>query len=89
MLSRTNSVKENDGVSVHRTAGFTFRHSRLAFSLSSLYQNYDFHLDIVKLTAVLVLLSLMSVTLAITNNLHVYKSLNNTSDCIKLTTACR
>ena len=86
MLSRTTSVEENDRVSVHRTAGFTFRHSRLASSLSSLYKNYDCHLDIVKLTAVLVLLSIISATLAITNNLDVCKSLNNTSDCIKLTT---
>lgn len=86
MFSRANYIEESDGVSIHRAAGFTFRNSRLASSLSSLYKNYDFHLDIVKITGVLVLLSLMSVTLAITNNLHVCESKNCTSDCIKIST---
>jgi len=74
MLSTSNSVEESDGVSVGGEGNFTFRHSRLASSLSSLYKNYDIHLDIVKITGVLVLLSLMSATLAITNNLHVCES---------------
>ena len=86
MLSRSNSVEKSDGVSVRAAGSFTFRHSRLASSLSSLYKNYDIHMDIVKITGVLVLLSLMSVTLAITNNLHVCESKNNSSDCIKLVT---
>ena len=86
MLSRSNSVEKSDEVSVRAAGSFTFRHSRLASSLSSLYQNYDIHMDIVKITGVLVLLSLMSATLAITNTLHVCESKNNSSDCIKLVT---
>ena len=39
-----------------------------------------------KITGVLVLLSLMSATLAITNNLHVCQSRHNISDCIQLRT---
>lgn len=79
-------MKESDGVSVRAAGSFTFRHSRLASSLSSLYKNYDIHMDIVKIIGVLVLLSLMSATLTITNNLHVCESKNNSSDCIKLAT---
>ena len=86
MLSSSNSVEKSDGVSVRVAGSFTFRHSRLTSSLSSLYKNYDIHMDIVKITGVLVLLSLMSVTLAITNNLHVCESKTNSSDCIKLVT---
>ena len=85
MLSRSNSVEE-DGVSVRATGSFSFRHSTLASSLSCLYKNYDIHLDILKVTGVLVLLSLMSATLAITNNLHACESKNCTSDCIKIST---
>ena len=80
------TVEKSDGISVRVAGSFTFRHSRLASSLSSLYKNYDIHMDIVKITGVLVLLSLMSVTLAITNNLHVCESKNKSSDCIKLVT---
>lgn len=83
-MSRVNSDEAMDERDT--MTGITFRTSRLGSSLSSLYQNYDFHLDIVKITGVLVLLSLMSATLAITNNLHVCESRQNVSDCIKITT---
>ena len=79
MLSRTNYVEESDGVSLHRAAGFTFRNSRLKSSLSSVYKNYDFHWDIMNITGLLVLLIIMSATLAITNNLYVCEKALNTS----------
>lgn len=56
----------------------------LRSSFSSLYMNYDFRLDILKITGIIVLLSIMSATLAITRNLHVCK---NETDCIRLVKA--
>ena len=85
MMYRVHSVETMEE-SDDNIAGITFRTSRLRSSLSSLYQNYYFHLDIVKITGVLVLLSLMSATLAITNILHVCQSRHNISDCIQLGT---
>lgn len=82
MMSSVHSneiMEESDG----NVAGITFRTSRLGSSLSSMYQNYDFHVDIVR---VLVLISLMSATLAITSNLHVCHSSQNVYDCIQLRT---
>jgi hypothetical protein len=88
MMSRVHSVETMEE-SDDNITGITFRTFRLRSSLSSLYQNYDFHLDIVKITGVLVLLSLMSAALAITNNLHVGQSRHNISDCIQLRTHTR
>ena len=85
MISRQHSVEEADSISHCNTVPISFRNRSIRSSLSSLYKNYDFHLDILKLTGVVVLLSIMSATLAITSNLHVCKG-ENTTDCIKLTT---
>lgn len=79
MLSRTNYVEESDQVSLHRVAGFTFRNSRLKSSLSSVYKNYDVHWDIMNITGLLVLLTIMSATLAMTNNIYVCEKALNTS----------
>lgn len=82
MMSRVNSnetMEESDGNPV----GIT---SRLWSNLSSLYQNYDFHLDSVKVRGVVVLLSLINAILVITNHLHVCQSRQNISDCIQLRT---
>lgn len=40
-------------------------HASLRSSVSSLYRNYDFHLDVMKLTGVVILLSLMTATLSL------------------------
>ncbi|CAC5416576.1 unnamed protein product [Mytilus coruscus] len=87
MIPRIDSVEDIDSIGGHSVAGITFRTSRLRSSLSSLYANYDFHLDMVKVMGVIVLLSVTSVTLAITNNLHVCEShkTQNATDCIRLT----
>ncbi|CAC5378379.1 unnamed protein product [Mytilus coruscus] len=87
MIPRIDSVEDIDSIRDHSVAGITFRTSRLRSSLSSLYANYDFHLDMVKVMGVIVLLSVTSVTLAITNNLHVCESnkTQNATDCIRLT----
>lgn len=58
----------------------------LRSSFGSLYKNYDFHLNVLKMTGIVVLLSIMSATLAITSNLHVCK---NETDCIRLVTASK
>ena len=64
MICRQNSVEEIDNMDV------SFKNSSIRSSLSSLYKNYDFHLDILKITGVIVLLSIMGATLAITSNLY-------------------
>ena len=64
MICRQNSVEEIGSMDV------SFKNSSIRSSLCSLYKNYDFHLDILKITGVIVLLSIMSVTLAITSNLY-------------------
>ncbi|CAC5357664.1 unnamed protein product [Mytilus coruscus] len=87
MIPRIDSDEDMDSIRGHSVAGITFRTSRLRSSLSSLYANYDFHLDMVKVMGVIVLLSVASATLAITNNLHVCESSKsqNATDCIRLT----
>lgn len=59
-------------------------HASLRSSTSSLYRNYDFHFDIVKLTGVVVLLSLMTATLAMVTHVH---TCEYNTDCIELTTS--
>ncbi len=54
----------------------------LRSSASSLYRNYDFHLNVLKLTGVVVLLALMTATLALITNPCTYSS-----DCIELKTS--
>ena len=82
MISRVNSKEEIDGT----TTSMSFRHGSIRSSISSLYRNYDFHFDILKLTGVVVLLSIMSATLAITSNIHIGEKPVNISDCIRLRT---
>ena len=79
MICRQNSVEEIDNMDV------SFKNYSIRSSLSSLYKNYDFHLDILKITGVIVLLSIMSVTLAITSNLYKVDTIKNVTDCIRLT----
>lgn len=52
-------------------------------SVSSLYRNYDFHLDVLKLTGVVVLLSIMAATLGLV--VH-WIPCQCETDCIKLKT---
>ncbi|CAG2236254.1 unnamed protein product [Mytilus edulis] len=87
MIPTVDSNEDMNSTRDHSVAGITFRTSRLRSSLSSLYANYDFHLDMVKVMGVIVLLSVTSATLAVTNNLHVCKSYksHNATDCIRLT----
>ena len=81
-MENTNS---NDGID-GSTFPMTLRHSSIRSSMSSLYRNFDIHLDILKLTGVVVLLSIMSVTLALTSNIYSYEKRQNTTmiDCIKI-----
>ena len=86
MMSRQNSTEETD--SNHFNAiPITFRSDSIRSSLSSLYKNYDFHLDILKLTGVIVLVSMISATLAVINNVHVCARPHKMTDCIILSTA--
>ena len=59
--------------------------SSIASSLSSLYEKYNIHINILKWTGVVVLLAMMSTSLAITSNMT-RNSFQNSSDCIKITT---
>lgn len=42
----------------------------LRSSVSSIYRNYDFHFDVLKLTGVVVLLSVMAATLGLVSNIR-------------------
>jgi hypothetical protein len=79
MICRQNSVEEIGSMDV------SFKNSSIRSSLCSLYKNYDFHLDILKIPGVIVLLSIMNATLAITSNLHKVDTTKNVTDCIRLT----
>jgi len=79
MICRQNSVEEIGSMDV------SFKNYSIRSSLSSLYKNYDVHLDILKITGVIVLLSIMSATLAITSNLYKVDTTKNVTDCIRLT----
>lgn len=52
--------------------------------LSSIYRNYDFHLSLVKMTGSVVLLSLLSASLVLTNYMYQIEKANvrNRSECI-------
>ncbi|CAC5368666.1 unnamed protein product [Mytilus coruscus] len=52
--------------------------------LSSIYRNYDFHLSLVKMTGSVVLLSLLSASLVLTNSMYQIEKANvrNRSECI-------
>ena len=75
---RTNTKDDVDGG--------TFGHSSIGSSISSLYRNFDIHFEILKITGVIVLLSIMSVTLALTSNIYSSEKKQNTTrtDSIKL-----
>jgi hypothetical protein len=49
---------------------FISRFASSRSSLSSIYPNYNFHFDIIKMTGILVLLSLLSATLVMTNSVY-------------------
>ena len=80
-MENTSSKDEIDS----STIPMTFRHSSIRSSMSSLYRNFEIHLDILKLTGVVVLLSIMSVTLALTGNIYSREKSQNTTmiDCIR------
>ena len=61
-----------------------WRFASIRSSLSSIYQNYDFHFDIIKMTGIIVLLSLLSTTLVMTNSVYKMEKAkkHNKSDCI-------
>ena len=61
-----------------------WRFASIRSSLSSIYQNYDFHFDIIKMTGIIVLLSLLSATLVMTNSVYEMERKHNGSDCIRL-----
>ena len=54
-------------------------------SLSSIYRNYDFHLNLVKMTGIVVFHSIISATLILTNSVYEMEKVYNRSDCIQLT----
>lgn len=60
------------------------RFASIRSSLSSIYQNYDFHFDIIKMTGIIVLLSLLSATLVMTNSVYEMERKHNGSHCIRL-----
>ena len=60
------------------------RFASIRSSLSSIYQNYDFHFDIIKMTCIMVLLSLLSATLVMTSSVYEMERKHNGSDCIRL-----
>lgn len=83
-MDNTSSKDEIDS----STFPMTFRHSSIRSSISSLCRNFDIHLDIVKFTGVVVLLSIMSATLTLTSNIYSSEKSRNTTmiDCIRLPT---
>ena len=61
------------------------RFASIRSSLSSIYQNYDFHFDIIKMVGIVVILSLLSTTLVMTNSVYDMERKHNSSDCIRIT----
>lgn len=67
--------------------GSLSRFASIRSSLSSIYRNYDFHFDLIKMTGLVVLLSLISATLVMTNSVYqMEKVYNKSSDCNELLT---
>lgn len=63
------------------------RFASIRSSLSSIYRNYDFHLDLIKMIGTVVLLSLLSASLVLTNSVYEMEKANtHKSDCIQLPT---
>ena len=63
---------------------YPLRFESIRSSLSSIYQNYDFHINVIKMVGIVVLLSLLSATLVITNSVYEMERQHNSSDCIRL-----
>ena len=62
-----------------------FRVNTVASSLSNLYHQYDIHINVLKWTGIIVMMSLTAATLGITNNLYQLEKVHwNSTDCIKI-----
>ena len=59
--------------------------SSIVSNLSSLYEQYNIHITILKWTGVIVLLTVMTISLAITSNAANYSD-KLKSDCLRITT---
>jgi len=86
MSSLESSLVEMDTLHKCHSTPITNRTSSVIFNLSSVYNNYKVHLDILKLTGVIVLFSVMTATLTVTNNLSKTNRILNNSDCVRIMT---
>ena len=62
------------------------RFTSIRSSLSSIYRNYDFHFDLINMTGLVVLLSLISATLVLTTSVYEMEKVYNRSDCMQFST---